>query len=320
MGFLWRAIGEIRNPAGSGPLVAPEADAAAAARKVRRLRGPLAEAAMDLRARLDPEYLGVGLPGQTGEMRDQAQEDMQALHTMGLTQQHSEEIEHQRASARADMARLGERLDAGLLDDLADKTGVARRDPERLRAVAIAYRADLDGLRSRLSAGAVLEELLEVSGRTPVPRGFALPAPRRYLAFRRWWRSRPKPRGKGAAHLWRLVRMDLHGSRRCLDAWDAARRDPDREQAAAAATLEDLLRHPGQITEPLVTLRTVQTLTRIDATTLLEHIWSLAGFEDDDDYARNRTNEVSGTDPEAEAIPGATIASDVEPDAGQVAP
>lgn len=283
--FLGRAVNEIRNPSSGRMREAPVPDADAAARKLRRLRGPMAESAMQLRAMLDGEYLGLALPGVRGSGRDGASEDIAALAALGLPPELLESVEAQRTAARADVRRLDRLIGAGLLEDVAAEVDCAPRDPERLRAVAVAYRADLDGLRSGLSHEDILREALEDAGRTPAPRGWGLPRPGLYLAYRRWWRSVGGNRAL-RRHLWRLVRADEGGLRRALQAREANRKDPEGSARRVRQVLEDLLRHPGQITEPLVTLRTVQTLTRIDATTLREHVWRMAGFEDEDGRAR----------------------------------
>lgn len=283
--FLGTAVKDIRNPGRGRAAAAPELDAAATERKVRRLRGPMVEAAMLLRARLDFTYLGVGWPWRERAVRDGAQDDLAALSALGMPLEVAEQLDMERHAARDDSARLERLLQAGLLDQIWLRVGVAPKEAERLRAVAVAYRADLDGLRSRLSHDEVLAELVVDAPRLPTQRGLVLPKPLLWLGFRRYCREVAQLSGSERRHLWLLVRRDLGGSLCALKAREAARKDPSGEQAAVQAILEDLLRHPGQITEPLVTLRIVQTLTRIDATTLREHVWRLVGFEDEADEA-----------------------------------
>lgn len=216
-------------------------------------------------------------------MRDAAQEDMAALSALGMPLELAEQLDAERQAARDDSARLERLMQAGLLDETWSKVGAPVREPERLRAVAVAYRADLDGLRSRLSYDEILAELVVAAPRLPLVRGLVLPRPLQWLAFRRFSREVEGLKGSARRHLWRLVRRDEGGALRALKARDAASKDAAGERAALEATLEDLVRHPGQITEAIVTLRIMQTLTRIDATTLREHVWQLAGFEDEAD-------------------------------------
>ena len=54
-------------------------------------------------------------------------------------------------------------------------------------------------------------------------------------------------------------------------------------EAAAEDELAAALRHPPRVTEQLVTLRAIQTLTLVDVRNYRRHIWSLGEFAKDED-------------------------------------
>lgn len=271
--FLLDAVQRIRKP---GRVAGYEdqafADFDAALRKIDRMRGTITRACVRQRALFDAEYLGLALPGE--EPRDGDAPWQADLDYLEAGPELREELARMRADAAADLGRLGRLVEEGLLAR-ADETprGVQRRSA--LRALAVAYRADLGGLRSHLSAGELLEEVLDdAAARVALPRRLR-PAWRRRRAFRRWWAAHRGAGAPGRRAAWRAVAHDLRGVARALDAWDA-------HGAGAAARGRELagevLRHPGRLTEPLVTLRAVQTLALLDVRNYREHVWRLGDF------------------------------------------
>ena len=74
----------------------------------------------------------------------------------------------------------------------------------------------------------------------------------------------------------------MDGARESLAAVRAAYALPGGAAAAKALAEESLaasLRHPARVTEQLVTLRSVQTLTLVDVRNYRRHVWSLGDYE-----------------------------------------
>jgi len=283
--FRWlvRAVGEIRTPRMRGDAgVAAEADFATAARKIGRMRDPVAWASLWLRARFDAEYLGVRLPGATATGLEGAnwENDLRFLDATGTQRRR---IAGERARAEADVRRLARLVDAGLFDEIAAVIGVPRAalGREHLRAATVAYRGDVLHVRSLLSCQRILEETAaRVFDRAPLPRTL-WPRPRLASAFRRWWRAHGRKEPSARTFMWRQVVHDANGARRALEAW--RRLGPDGARAEGVRRLADLLRHPGRLTEQIVTLRIVQTLALIDLLNYREHVFRLGGYAESGD-------------------------------------
>ena len=82
--------------------------------------------------------------------------------------------------------------------------------------------------------------------------------------------------------LWRALQADVDGARECLAAVRAGHELPGGAKAARTLAEESLaasLRHPARVTEQLVTLRSVQTMTLVDVRNYRRHNWSLGGYE-----------------------------------------
>ena len=194
--WVVKAVGEIRNPPEEDDDRDAEADFDAAVRKIDRMRGPLVLAGLSLRVRMDVEYLGVRLPGarRTGLEGVQIDRDLDFLEAPVRLRR---VVEEEHDYALADMRRLDRLIDEGLFERIALALGLEPSDVGRqhLRGAAFAYRADLRGVRSLLSAEDVLEETFGEAVRRPLMPGFFWPRPRRWWAFRRWW----KVHGEGGA-------------------------------------------------------------------------------------------------------------------------
>ena len=311
---LVRAIGTIRRPedalrhGGAGA-----ADFHVASRKIDRMRGPGALAAAELRAILDPEYCGLALPGLQGRSGGggsvpQVWVDADYLGANPATR---DRLSAHRARAAWCLMLLERECAAGLLDRLSAALGVRlEEDPESMRALAFILVADDDEIRSRLFANEVLEEATCDALRFGIPRGRGWTALRLRVRFERWWRrgggkerlmkaavragvlggvprddERP---GAARGERWRVRRVkhaawstlvaDVDGARRAFESArkeDAVRR---ADQAAAESRLADALRHPARITEQIVTLRAVQTLSLVDVRAYRRHVWELGEY------------------------------------------
>nr|MDJ0521073.1 hypothetical protein [Planctomycetota bacterium] len=280
--FTWlvRAVGEIRTPRMRGDaLVAAEADFATAARKIGRMRDPAVWASLWLRARFDAEYLGVRLPGarETGFEHANWESD---LHFLGARGSQWRRVEREQARAEADVRRLAQLVDDGLLDDIAEVIGVERDQlgREHVRAATVAYRGDFRRVRSLLSCERILEETAAgVFDRAPLPPSL-WPRPRLKSAFRRWWLQHGRDDKTARKWMWRHIVHGANGSRSALIAWRS--HGPEEARRIGTRHLADLLRHPGRISEQIVTLRIVQTLALMDLLNYREHVHRLGGYRE----------------------------------------
>ncbi|GIW82608.1 MAG: hypothetical protein KatS3mg105_4415 [Gemmatales bacterium] len=281
--WLRHALYEIRHPDKRiDPMDAAEADFATAVRKIERMRGPVIYACMKLRARLDPEYLGIPLPGNERSTLEGADFDADRGF-LDLDPVLQEEILAERKRAEADMRRLGRLIDDGLLGRAAERIGHATdslSSAEHVRAAAVAYLADFNQVRRHLSAEDILLEVWEkATVDDPLPMR---PWPSLWL----WWKFRHfckvhRLKGrKTRKTAWRYVVHNFWDSADALKAWARHRQACcDRGEEILA----DLLRHPARISEILVTLRTIQTLALIDILNYRQHIYQLGEYAADGD-------------------------------------
>jgi hypothetical protein len=297
--WLGRCVRELKGPSVAVDTQAAEgADFATAVRKIGRARGPVAEAALRMRVRLDVEYLGVRLPG-TEESGLEGSDALRDLRFLDAGASLEEEVEGERGRAERDMRRLhpvlGTRfvrrkpLSEHELQRASADSGSAflpggggvpvAGDREHLRAAACAYLADLDGVRSLLSSKEILAEVVARAASEPLlPASF--PRPRLYLAFRRYWKAHGQGPLRARRAAWRAIASDVDGAATALLAWD---RYGDGARERGERVLEEILRHPERTSEMLVTLRCVQTLSVLDILLYREHVYRLGGYAESGD-------------------------------------
>ncbi len=291
-----RSVAEIRRPC---PWTAAEEDAqddfATARRKIDRMRAPGAHACLWLRARMDVEYLGARPPGVERTGLEGTGVDLD-LAFLGADAELARRVHLERARAEADVRRLAELVDEGLYERARARLGAGALTREQLRAAAVAYRCDWRGLRSLLGAHDVLVATYRDAAReAPHPAAFASPA--LVLAFRRWWRAHGTDvAGAGttderaAFHAaWRATVHDENGAAEALRTWAA---HGERAFELGERVLDDVLRHPGRITEQLVTLRVVQTLSLIDILDYREHVRRLGRYADAGEADRDESHHL----------------------------
>ncbi|MCP3916445.1 MAG: ion transporter [bacterium] len=294
--FIGRSVREIQNPElGPGPGDAAEADFPTAVRKIDRMRSPLARECVRQRAQADVEYLGVPLAGaHDAGGRATAQGDLTFLNAPPALRA---EIVAERDAAVRDVRRLNALIEDGLLERATSSLGAGFRiDREHRRALTVAYRLDDRWLRSLLSWAPILEEVCTAAAeRGPGPSTWK-PRPKLWLAFRRYWREHGSGPRSARVAAWRAVARDEDGASRALEMWSRHGSDVAREKGEAR--LAELLRHPGRVTEEMVTLRAVQTLALIDVRNYRAHVWELGGYSDDK-VATGAPLEIAEEAPEA---------------------
>lgn len=214
----------------------------------------------------------------------------------------------ERAAEEGLLARIGERLGTPI-----------EGDQQSLRALTVLVLADDDGLRSGLFGRQVFEETMVDALEFGLPAVGMFPPIALRLRFRRYWRQEggrealmaaakrsgvietSKPTGDAAPNeaapdhrsdraaerlvkraAWRSLWADADGCRAAFDAMRSEQKG-DTSQDQVEARLAEALRHPGRVTEQLVTLRTVQTLGLVDVRNYRRHVWSLGQYEKDGD-------------------------------------
>ena len=288
--WIARALREIMDPSlRSGAHEASHADFDAARRKIGRMRGPILWACLWMRARFDVEYLGFAVPGTDVESAERAPVD-EDLRFLDAEPEQVEQLDAERDRAEWDMRRLNRLLDDGLLSRLATAMAVREEhfEPEHMRALAAAYHADFQGVRVLLSCHEILVETRVESRRQPLhpPRlwppalwkAFRLRGP-----FKRWWRLNGRGGAWAKKAMWRALAHDIGESRRALLVW--ARRGTADAFGDGVARLSRLLRHPGRISEQILTLRTVQSLSLIDLLNYRQHVYRLGAYAASGDVA-----------------------------------
>jgi hypothetical protein len=276
--FVVRAVREIRRPELRVDRTAEvDADFATAVRKLRRMRGPVVEACLRLRTMLDPEYSGVPLPGgeRTGLEGADVQSDLKFLDAEPWL---VERVEHERRRAEADMRRLGRLIEGGLIERIAARLRLdpaALATPQHRRAAAVAYLADFRGVRRRLSALEIIEEVFRGESPEQPPPPALRPRPGLRRLFHRYWLARDNSAYLDCRFCWQCVVHNIWGVADALCAWH---RFGDKAAAEGEQILAEVLRHPGRITEQLVTLRTVQTLSILDVLNYRQHILQLGDY------------------------------------------
>lgn len=274
--WLRYAVREIRRPELRMLRIdAADADFGAAVRKIDRMRGPVVDATMRLRMRIDPEYLGVAIPGEPPIRHADVDEDLRFLDPEPLEVEHAQA---ERARAQSDMQRLQQLIEEGLLDRIAERLKLpveALRSGQRMRAAAVAYLADYREVRRLLSGGQILDEVYHAA---PLRR-MITPRPRPHFRLRRmfhkYWNLHGLPGKDAKRAAWLATVQNLDGVAHALDAWY---RYGDNAAELGEQRLADLLRHPTRISEQLVTLRTVQSLALLDVLNYRTHVFRLGNY------------------------------------------
>lgn len=280
-GWLWRCVKEIRRREGGfNPDDAADAGFRTAVRKIDRMRGPIVRASMRLRTIIDPEYLGIPLPGLDRTSTPEA--DMDAdVRFLGLEREFVRELEQDRGRAEADMKRLGELIESGLLETVAErlgKDGESIRTPTCVRATAVVYLADYLGVRELLSSEEILRDgFKQAEEDGPLPMRPWPNVGLRWM-FWRYRRRHPFPNARAKKAAWRAVAHNVNGLANALRTWYHL---GEKAREKGLETLTNLLRHPSRITEELVTLRAVQTLALLDVLHYREHVYRLGNYAAD---------------------------------------
>jgi hypothetical protein len=270
-----------------------------ARRKIFRMRKPLYLHALDFRARIDPEYLGLTLPGLPVTVaRDSLME--KDLGYIGASRLERVEAERLRGERAALIHRVHRWLVTLGLDESKLPALVAERFPhlsarwgEAMRAMIVAAVLDHDDVHSLGCAIEGMGELAAWAARptlriAELPPGLPPPinprTPRHHPDPRRIDLARVLdrfvPAGSGA-----IVRRNLEGlirrHRRTVDGWIrvlGACGDAD-PIVTLRRRFEAVIGRTDLWSDMIVSLRTVQTLAVLDVHHYCSMAWKLGGYD-----------------------------------------
>lgn len=283
--WVYRAVQEIRNPERrTARLDATHADFRVAVRKIGRIRGPVAEACGRLRAAFDPAWLGTPLPSETDTLLRGA--DFQAdVPFLDAGPHFERELQEERQRSEESMWRLEKALEGGLLERLARQRSLeenAFQTRQHLRAAAIAIHGDLNCVRSRLFARAILSEVYQTTQAEPTWLDrFNCRIPLR-RTFARYWQAHGTEDEEARRSAWRSTLLNENGVADALRCWGEHGDEVERE---GERCLGELLIHPNRLTEQLMTLRMVQTLALLDVLHYRQQIHSLGRYGEPEEEA-----------------------------------
>lgn len=300
--WLWDAVQELRHPERRTVHIdAAQADFRVAVRKIARIRGPVAAHLSRLRAMFDPAWLGIPLPGETTtRLRGaNARADLQILQ---LGPSLEREIEAERHQAQESMRLLDSVLADGLLQRIAESRGLppgALATRQHLRAAGIAIHADLRAVRRHLLGPTLMQHVFQTTEAVPTWRDRFKPRFRLRRAFNAWWRQHGAglsaddsqdhksvaalQNGQLRAAAWKASLRNEDGVGDVLIAWA---KHGDNLVAEGERRLGDLLVHPDRLTEQLLTLRTLHTLSLLDILHYREQVFDIGDYpaEQRDEY------------------------------------
>jgi hypothetical protein len=283
IGWIYQSVQEIRHPERrKAPIDAAQADFRVAVRKVNRVRGPVAERCVRLRAIFDPAWLGIALPGEQSTLLGTADADTDiAFLRLGPATQRK--IESEKRRCLSGMRWLEHSLEDGLMERIAAQRGLATdafNSRQHLRAASIAVHADLNGVRAHLFAEPMLAEILHTTRAKPSLRDRVSPRFALRAAFSRYWKTTEMTELTAERSAWKAVLNNESGAAAALIAWDTFGEGVEQE---GERRLGEILQHPGRITEQLLTLRMIETLTVLDVLHYREHIFKLGQYDEGHD-------------------------------------
>ena len=147
--------------------------------------------------------------------------------------------------------------------------------PQLGYVVFVAIHGDLNGVRSRLFACALLSEVFQTTQAQPVWRdqfNWQLSLRR---TFARYWQAHGTEDKTARRAAWRATLQNENGVADALRAWGEF---GDEVERAGERSLGELLIHPGRIIEQLLTLRMVQTLALLDILHYREQVHALGRY------------------------------------------
>lgn len=280
---IWRFVREVLHPSVGDLSSLEQADPfAIAVRKIHRMRKPLFLECLRMRAQFDPEYLGVVLPGSPARLRGTAaagvEEDLDRIQAEPSMK---EEFRRWSSKRRRQVLELRSWLARFHLDESSS---------ESLRAMAIAYTIDYEGIRSRLTATRLLQRAMN-DALAAKPRRWSLADLPEWSLRAAWCRLRYRRRLLKLFEQPAFAGYDDDQRRRCRRLVYCRRgellralkqltgpRAPTDPVDHAREVLANVARDPAPWSRQLVILRAVQTLSVLDLQTYCDLVYELGEY------------------------------------------
>jgi len=247
------------------------------------------------RARFDPEYLGLEIPGvaPTVEPDHRLAQDLRRLDA---TEREWEEFRELKSDRQAQLERLETLLlrhgldDAGLRAEIVRRNpGLAGRESEAIRALVLAFLCDVGGVRSLAEARHHMRDwidFLAAGGEPQHPARRGWPRPSVGDSVERAWplvvddeqREDDDLRRRFRTSIARGTRDDLERLEVLAEFSSEHSMDGDALERHILDTLFGEANGPSSWTEQIIAVRTVQSLGMIDLAGYEHAILQLGGY------------------------------------------
>ncbi|NUQ60892.1 MAG: hypothetical protein HUU20_00275 [Pirellulales bacterium] len=280
---IWRFVREVLYPNVGDLSGLEEADPfPVAVRKIHRMRRPLFVECLKMRAQFDPEYLGVLLPGSPGRLRGSTaapiEEDLDMIDAQPAMKEHFRRLAAER---RRQVLQLRYWL---------SRFRMSAQSSQSLRAVALAYTIDYEGVRTRLAATRLLQQAFN-DALAEKPRRWSLAGLPEWSLAAAWRRVRCRSRlfelfeqpefshfgEEQRSRCRRLVycrRGELARALRDLTGRSGHADPVEHARRILASVAQD----PSPWSRQLVVLRAVQTLSVLDLKTYCDLVYELGEY------------------------------------------
>ena len=251
-----------------------------ARRKIHRMRKPLFMECLRMRADFDPEYLGIVPPGPTHGVREaavvQIEGDLALIGAEPMVRREFRDLANRRRRQMIDFRRW-----LGTL-------GIEGYSAEAMRAMAIAYSIDYEGVRSRLEAVGRVKDVFDTAiGSAADKRGWGCFGTG---CLRRLRHRKALARLFGISLFSQYDRSQRKACLRTVASGDKSLLIDIQAITGKAGTAEDPVedarrvilgvgRDPWTWSRQLVVLRAVQTLSVLDLSTYCELVAELGEYE-----------------------------------------
>ena len=271
---LHPSVGHVSSSVASDPFEV-------ARRKIHRMRKPLFMECLRMRADFDPEYLGIVPPGPNRGVREaavvQIEEDLALIGAEPSVRREFRDLASQRRRQMIDFRRWSGEL------------GIEAYSAEAMRAMAIAYAIDYQGVRSRLEAVTRVREAFDTAiANAGAGKGrgrFGIGSFRRLRhrgelkrlfeqpAFSQYGDQKRKVCLRSVAAGDKSLLVDIRGIA------GKSGEAEDRVECARQVILS-VGRDPHTWSRQLVVLRAVQTLSVLDLSTYCDLVAQLGAYDD----------------------------------------
>jgi hypothetical protein len=306
MKWMKAKIDEIRFPEITAEPIIAQKDFVVAKRKIDRMRKSIYMKIMQLRARVDFEYLGLTLDGipvlsplDHPPLFDQ---DLAYIQAIEQERDYFVDLQERRHSQLKELKKL--LITEGLFaDDLkqyikAKYPSLIGRESEVLRALAIAYTTDFKKIQSYLQTKEKMDELFKDSLNGQPNRSFRLHKNMMISASRSTQRliNLGKDKEKaGFLHFWKVLGYKdrlPHEESLCWKRYLAEGRElrpllcefAQKTPVDWRQVLDEVICYCNAWSDELVTLRSIQTLSIMDVQNYRNYIWNLGGYKQDNEF------------------------------------